>query len=152
MRASCEVVVERRAVLAAITADGPARRLMDPDLLLIAPAAPGISLWTAVIDADLEAEGTWAWMVSVSRERLAALLGRSTGATVKLTYAGRYLQVDKTMLPVIDATPWNSFQSRRGRYPRPLHQTSLFPVGAVDGPLKPKRTQLSAQGLPLFRI
>ena len=150
MRASCEVVVERQPLLAAITATGPARRLMDPDLLMIAPAAPGISIWTAILDADLEAEGRWSHMVLVSLERVAAILSKVDQATVKLTYAGAYLQVDKTMLPVIDATPWNSFQSRRGRYPRPMHQTSLFPVVAVDGPLKPKRKQLATRGLPLF--
>ena len=72
MRASCEVVVERQSLLAAITAKGPVRRLMDPDLLMIAPAAPGISVWTAILDADLEADGHWAYMVLISRERVAA--------------------------------------------------------------------------------
>ncbi|MGE3477029.1 MAG: hypothetical protein AB7H70_14605 [Rhodospirillaceae bacterium] len=115
MRPSCEVVVERQPLLAAITTEGPARRLMDPDLLMIAPAALGISLWTAVLDADLEAEGRWSQMVLVSRERVAAVLSKVAKATVKLTYTGGYLQVDKTMLAIIDATPWNSFQSRRGR-------------------------------------
>jgi hypothetical protein len=150
MRASCEVVVERQALLAAITAEGPARRLMDPDLLMIAPAGPGISIWTAVLDADLQAEGTWSYMVLVSRERVAAILGRLPGATVKLTYAGAYLQVDRTMIAVIDASPWRSFHSRKGRYPRPMNQTSLFPVVAVEGTLKPKRGQLATRGLPLF--
>jgi len=148
MRASCEVVVERQPLLAAVTATGSVRRLMDPDLLMIAPAAPGISVWTAVLDADLEAEGSWSYRVSVSRERVAALLGRSSGATVKLTYAGTYLQIDKTLIAILDASPWGSFQSRRrlGQ----LHQTSLFPVIGVDGPLKPKRRQLATRGLPLF--
>jgi hypothetical protein len=150
MRASCEVVVERQPLLAAVTAKGPARRLMDPDLLVIAPAAPGISVWTAVLDADLEAEGTWSYKVLVSRERVAALLGRSSGATVKLTYAGTYLQIDKTLITIIDASPWGSFQSRRGRHPQPTLQTSLFPVTVANGPLKPKRRQLATRGLPLF--
>ena len=150
MKATCEVVVERVGLLAAITADGPARRLMDPDLLMIAPAAPGISIWTAVLDADLEAEGSWSYRVSVSRERVAALLGRSSGATVKLTYAGTYLQIDKTLIAILDASPWGSFQSRRGRHLGAAHQTSLFPVVDVDGPLKPKRRQVATRGLPLF--
>jgi hypothetical protein len=150
MRASCEVVIERQPLLVAITAGGPARRLMDPDLLMIAPATSGISIWTAVLDADFEAEGRWSYMVLVSRERVAAILAKVDQPSVKLTHAGPYLQIDRTMLPVIDSTPWRSFNARRGRYPRPMHQTSLFPPVAVDGALKPKRTQLTTRGLPLF--
>lgn len=150
MRASCEVVVERQSLLTAITATGPARRLIDPDLLMIAPAGPGISIWTAVLDADFEAEGRWSYMVLVSRERVAAILTKVDQPTVKLTHAGPYLQIDRTMLPVIDSTPGRSFNARRSRYPRPMHQASLFPPIAVEGALKPKRRQLTTRGLPLF--
>ncbi|MEQ1936067.1 MAG: hypothetical protein ABL962_19610 [Fimbriimonadaceae bacterium] len=84
MRASCEVVVERQPLLAAVTTDGLARRLMDPDMLVIAPAAPGISVWTAVLDADLEAEGSWSYMVRVSRERVARAAATSETGTLKM--------------------------------------------------------------------
>ena len=77
MKASCEVVIERQTLLVAI---GPARRLMDPDLLMIAPATSGISIWTAVLDADFEAEGRWSFMVLVSLERVAAKRLAEAGA------------------------------------------------------------------------
>jgi len=61
-----------------------------------------------------------------------------------------YLQIDKTLIAILDASPWGSFQSRRGRYLQPTLQSSLFPVAAANGPLKPKRRQLATRGLSLF--
>jgi hypothetical protein len=151
MKPTSEVIVDRAALQTAVSADGPPRRLMDADALVLAPSGMGLSVWTAVLDADIAAEGHWNRMLIVSRARVAAILARLKDATVRLTFTGTRLMVGPTSITVFDSAPFAEFSARRGRTPKPLRQGSLFRFEALDGPLKAKRRQLPARGLPLFR-
>ncbi len=149
MYASCEVILERQALLTTLNAEGPPQHLLDPDFLLIAPALGGVCLWTAAMNAELLAAGAWDHLIVVSRSRVAAILARGQQSTVRLTFAGRTLVVDRTMIDVADAERSISVRLQLPPYPRSVRQRELFPM-AAEGRSKSRRPQLPARGLPLF--
>jgi hypothetical protein len=150
MKASCEVVIERDALLTALTSEGPVRHLVDPDFLLVAPGPIGITVWTAALNADLQAAGAWNHMIVVSRSSVVAILSRNKHPTIRLTFAGATLVIDRTLITVDDAEPARSFSSRRSQQSRPIQQRTLFPMVSVENALRARCPQLPARGLPLF--
>ena len=150
MRLHCDMIIERQALLTALTADGPVQRLVDPDFLMMAPAGRGIGVWTAVLEADFTVRGWWDQAIIVSRSGVIALLTRNTAPTACLTFAGNTLCVDRTMIRVIKSEYSRAITTNTLKPVRAKRQHELFPVGAPSK-LRPRRSQLTVNGLPLFK-
>ena len=150
MKATCEVVVERDLLLAALTADCAPIVLLGPDEVEIGAGLGGITLATASIECELQAVGAWDRLVLANRNIMEALLSRTTRATVKLLFVGSEFFIDQLPVPADDLGPMVPFGARRpGRSNGPARQGSL----ALPAPLsrmRSARTQLPARGLPLF--
>jgi len=149
VHASCEVIIERQALLTALTADGPVQRLMDPDSLVMAPARRGICVWTAVLAADFAVSGRWNRVIAVSLSQVISLLSKRSAPAVCLTFAGRTLSVDHTMISVKKSELWRSIATGTAKRLRPARQQELFAFGTRDK-LHACGPQLPARGLPLF--
>ncbi len=153
MKATCEVVVERQALLTAVAFDGKANELMYPDDVEIGPCGRGLWIETASLDAELEAVGVWSNLVLSSRCLIEEVLQRTSRATVTLIFYGNTLFIDRINLPAEDLgaeEPFHSQRSRRPRRGRKEHQPLLFPLESADR-VRCAGPQLPATGLPLFK-
>lgn len=156
MRCDCEIVVDR-AELGAAVMSGAIRApdLRTPLWIALRPAAGGLRIETASLDAEIEGRGAWKRWVKVDADLFRGVVGRLGNApTVALVYAAGRLSINRTMIPAYGE-------------PSPLERrpegwqgvfSGMAPVSARElaerawqSPSRPRRGQQDARGLPLFK-
>ena len=141
MRPSCEVAVDRQAILDAIEMDGHPLNPMHPEDVRIGPAEGGIRIETVSVTADIAAVGVWSKAVIVDGTRLHRILLDGVNSTVLLTYVDGVLSIDRTMIDACAEPEPGTVDP---------HQLELGIVGRGVPGARRKR-QFGLTGLPLFR-
>lgn len=152
MKATCEIVVEREMLLAALTANDGVLTLLGPDDLEICPGEAGIAFRTASVDCELEAAGAWDHLIITQRGMIVDLLERTSNPTVKLLFVGIRLFVDRLPVPAETLDSVDGFNSQRARrtHTRTAYQRELRLSEPAGIRLRSSRRQASPSGLPLF--
>ena len=156
MRGDCEIVVDRAALGAAVMSGAvQAPGLRNPRWIALRPAAVGLRIETASLDAEIEGKGTWKRWVKVDADLLRGVVGRLGDApTVALIYVAGRLSINRTMIPAygepspLERQP-EGWQGVLGMAPVPARALA---ERAWQKPLRPRRGQQDARGLPLFKV
>ena len=156
MRCDCEMIVDRAALEAAvISGAGRDRGLRNPRWIALRPAAGGLRIETAAVDAEIEGKGIWKRWVKVDADLLRGVVGHLGDApTVALIYVAGRLSINRTMIPAygepspLERRPEGWQGAFPGMAPVPARELA---ERAWRKPLRPRRGQRDARGLPLFK-
>lgn len=151
MKPTCEIVIARDALAAALIETPAVINLVDPCITELWPCAIGLRVITACMTAEISGEGIWSEVVGAMAEDALAVVERSKrGPTVTLTYSVGSLWVNRTMIGAFaykhHCTPFQSAARRQ----RPLIEAPVDLRPLASRPLRARRPQRSASGLPLF--